>query len=85
MESSPATTSLAVLRLGSGTWQADNADVREDRVIIYGTATDKVLTFTYRVRATTQGEFFMPPVFAEALYEREVQASSKGGSFKVIN
>ena len=79
------TSSSSVMRLGTGSWQAEYADIREDRVIIYGAVTDQVSTFSYRVRATTKGEFFMPPVFAEALYDREVQATSKSGSFKVTD
>jgi alpha-2-macroglobulin len=55
------------------------ADVREDRVVIYASATDSVQTYTYRIRATNLGEFTVPPAFAQSMYERERQARSLPG------
>ena len=52
------------------------ADVREDRVIIYTTASPNMQTFTYRIRATNAGDFTAPPAYAESMYERSKQARS---------
>jgi uncharacterized protein YfaS (alpha-2-macroglobulin family) len=52
------------------------ADVREDRVIIYTTASPNMQTFTYRIRATHAGDFTAPPAYAESMYERSKQARS---------
>ncbi|MDQ6629942.1 MAG: alpha-2-macroglobulin, partial [Pseudomonadota bacterium] len=59
------------------------ADVREDRVVIYASATDSVQTWTYRIRATNLGEFVVPPAWAQSLYERERQARSLAGKVVV--
>jgi alpha-2-macroglobulin len=59
------------------------ADVREDRVVIYASATDSVQTWSYRIRATTLGEFVVPPAWAQSMYERERQARSLAGKVVV--
>ncbi|MBT9458110.1 MAG: alpha-2-macroglobulin [Burkholderiaceae bacterium] len=60
------------------------ADVREDRVVIYSWADDKVQTYTYKIRATNVGEFVVPPAFAQSMYERERQARSLAGRMVVV-
>lgn len=65
--------------LDDSTWQPDFADVREDRVVIYGTATTDVREFTYRIRATSAGTFRVPPAYASAMYRPMVQAEAPGG------
>ncbi|MGP1665461.1 MAG: alpha-2-macroglobulin family protein, partial [Rhodanobacter sp.] len=37
--------------LSTSTWQPEYADIREDRVVIYGTATPDVREFVYRIKA----------------------------------
>ncbi|UPG85900.1 alpha-2-macroglobulin [Luteibacter aegosomatis] len=61
------------------TWKPDYADVREDRVVVYGYADPDVKEFVYRIKATNAGTFVVPPVFAESLYDRGVQAMAPGG------
>ncbi|MBQ4379317.1 MAG: hypothetical protein II821_09000 [Treponema sp.] len=58
------------------TWTADYVDVREDRVVIYGTVTDKVNTFTYKAKAISTGTFTVPPMFAESMYNKDITALS---------
>lgn len=58
------------------TWQADYADVREDRIVVYGTVLDEAREFIYRIKATNAGTFVVPPAYGESMYEREVQARS---------
>lgn len=58
------------------TWQADYADVREDRIVIYGTVLEEAREFIYRIKATNAGSFIVPPAYGESMYEREVQARS---------
>ncbi|HQS59511.1 MAG: hypothetical protein B7Y56_10285 [Gallionellales bacterium 35-53-114] len=57
-------------------WQPDYADVREDRVVIYGSVGSDAQEFVYRIRATNAGTFVVPPAFGESMYERDVQARS---------
>jgi uncharacterized protein YfaS (alpha-2-macroglobulin family) len=71
--------------LSQSTWQPEYADIREDRVVIYGEATPDVREFVYRIRATNAGTFVVPPAYAESMYERTLQARSAGGkSLKVM-
>ncbi|MDR1614294.1 MAG: alpha-2-macroglobulin family protein [Campylobacteraceae bacterium] len=67
------------------TWNADYSDVREDRVIIYGTAYQDMKTFKYQIKSTNEGVYGIPPVFAEAMYDREIQAlSADSGHITVL-
>ena len=50
--------------------------MREDRVVVYASASESVQTWTYRIRATNTGEFIVPPAWAQSMYERERQARS---------
>jgi uncharacterized protein YfaS (alpha-2-macroglobulin family) len=71
--------------LSESTWLPEYADIREDRVVIYGEATPDVRQFVYRIRATNAGTFAIPPAYAESMYERSLQARSAGGaSLKVV-
>ncbi|MCD4689688.1 MAG: alpha-2-macroglobulin family protein, partial [Desulfuromonadaceae bacterium] len=65
-------------------WQADYVDVREDRVIFYGSFDTLVRELTYRVKVTSVGEFVIPPAWAESLYDRAVHASGSVGRIIVM-
>ncbi len=67
---------LSPLAASGSTWSPDYSDIREDRVIIYGSATTEVQTFVYQIKATNTGNFTIPPAYGEAMYDREVQALS---------
>ncbi|WP_300000920.1 MG2 domain-containing protein [uncultured Cedecea sp.] len=58
------------------TWAPDYSDIREDRVVIYGSASTDVQEFIYQIKATNTGSFTIPPAYGEAMYNREVQALS---------
>jgi alpha-2-macroglobulin len=60
-------------------WNIEYADVREDRVVFYGTVTSNFGEIVYRIKATNSGRFIVPPAYAESMYERNVQARSAGG------
>ncbi|MBL8299271.1 MAG: alpha-2-macroglobulin [Rhodanobacteraceae bacterium] len=89
-EGEPATEETAApawrstVGLATSTWAPDYADVRDDRVVIYGTATQSVREFVYRIKATNVGSFVVPPAYAESMYERTVQAQSLGGRISVV-
>jgi uncharacterized protein YfaS (alpha-2-macroglobulin family) len=70
--------------LSSSTWQPEYADIREDRVVIYGTATPDVKEFVYRIKASNAGKFLAPPVFGESMYDRRIQARSPGGAMLTV-
>lgn len=65
------------------TWTIQYADVREDRVVLYGSIGPEVKEFVYRIKATNTGRYFVPPTFGESMYDRTIQARSLGGSLVV--
>ena len=62
----------------SHSWQPEYVDVREDRVVAFGTVGASVREYTYRIKATNKGRYTIPPVFAESMYDRSVQARGVG-------
>lgn len=71
------------IALDRSNFALDYADVRDDRIVIYGYAGRRVSEFVYRIKATNAGRFVVPPAYAESMYERTVQARSLGGSITV--
>jgi uncharacterized protein YfaS (alpha-2-macroglobulin family) len=63
----------------NSTWKPEYADVREDRVVVYGYASSDVQEFIYRIKATNAGSFVIPPAQVESLYDRATQATAPGG------
>ena len=61
----------------------DYADLREDRVILYGAATDQVQEFSYRIKATNAGSFVVPASYGESMYNPSIQARSAAGHLVV--
>lgn len=66
-----------------GAWEPDYAEVREDRVNVYGEADQTAREFVYTVRATAAGSFAVPPAYGEGMYDRTVRAWSAPGRIVV--
>lgn len=66
-----------------GGWTADYVDVREDRVVVYGSFGDRLTEIRYRVKVTSAGNFVLPSAFAGSMYDRSVQARTAPGRFEV--
>jgi uncharacterized protein YfaS (alpha-2-macroglobulin family) len=71
------------VRREHGGWSADYMDIREDRVVVYGSFADRVTEVQYRVKLTSAGLFVMPSAFAGSMYDRSIQARTKPGRFEV--
>ncbi len=83
-EVQPAKKGAFVNRLGNvGGWNVEYADVREERVVLYGSVNASVSEYRYRIRATNVGTFIVPPAYGESMYERDVQARSLPGKIVV--
>ena len=54
-------------------------DVREDRLVLYGTYGPGVTEIRYRVKATSPGQFTAPAAHAQAMYQRSVRGHSAPG------
>jgi len=85
----PATTGAGAGALPIGlpdksNWRAHYADVRDDRLVLYGDATKDAGTFVYRVRATNAGMFQAPPAFAEGMYDRTVTGLGMPGKLEIV-
>jgi uncharacterized protein YfaS (alpha-2-macroglobulin family) len=64
-------------------WQ--QVDIRDDRVTVSAQTLPKgVYEFVYYARATTPGEFFVPPAVVEESYFPEVFGRSDSGRFTVL-
>ena len=64
-------------------WSVDYSDVREDRVITYGTFSDQLTEINYTVKVTAAGTFTVPAAYASSMYDPTVQAHTTGGEFVV--
>ena len=64
-------------------WRADYIDIREDRVVYYGSFDNTVRDLTYKVKLSSAGDFVIPPSYAESMYDRSIRAVSAAGVFKV--
>jgi hypothetical protein len=82
-KTSAAPAQLPIVKAGS-TWSPDYGDVREDRVVLYGSVGNEVLEFVYAIRATNAGSFAVPPLQGESMYDRSVMARSAGGKIRVV-
>jgi len=70
-------------RSSKSNWRIDYMDIREDRVVLYGSAGPEVKEYVYHIKAVNRGQFNVPPIFGESMYDRTVQAQSKGGDIIV--
>jgi uncharacterized protein YfaS (alpha-2-macroglobulin family) len=70
--------------VGDSTWNPIYTDVREDRVVIYGTATPDVQEFIYRIKASSTGKFIVPAAYGESMYDRRIQARAPGGAVLTV-
>ena len=65
---------VAPIGTDASTWQPDFVDIREDRVVLFGSVGDSAQEFVYRIKATNKGKYTIPPAFAESMYDRAVRA-----------
>jgi uncharacterized protein YfaS (alpha-2-macroglobulin family) len=65
------------------TWRPDFADVRDDRVVVYGFIGPDLKEFIYRIKATNAGTFQIPPAYGEGMYDRTIEARRGGGRMTV--
>ena len=60
-------------------------DIRDDRILTYfNLQQGQAKTFTVRLQATYSGDFVMPAIQCEAMYDANVQARTQAGRTKVV-
>ena len=74
------------MKAGVGTVPGtERVDMREDRnLFFFSLQGAKDLKIEYELRATSAGEFVVPPLFAESMYDRGVNGVGLGGRIKVL-
>lgn len=68
---------------GESGWRPDYEDIREDRVLLFGSADGGAGERTYKVKAVSRGRFASPPPYAESMYDRTARALGLAGRFEV--
>ena len=67
-------------------FKPDYIDIRDDRLIFFGTfPRQRERKFYYALRAVTQGEFTLPPIAAEAMYDPTKSAVTGSMSIQVVS
>jgi uncharacterized protein YfaS (alpha-2-macroglobulin family) len=67
----------------SSTPGVDYVDVREDRAVFFVTAPTNALEIDYQIKSDNRGNFIVPPVFAQSMYERNIKGRGIGGKITV--
>jgi uncharacterized repeat protein (TIGR01451 family) len=68
-----------------GWGEFEYTDVREDRLLAFGTVTGSDTEITYRIKATNRGTYAIPPAQAEAMYHLKIRARGVSGTLTVEN
>ncbi len=63
----------------------DYVDIREDRVIFFGSVTSDSKEIVYRIKAINPGKFTVPPISASAMYNPNINAHSAASSITVTD
>ncbi len=67
-------------------FKPDYVDIRDDRMIFFGTfPRQRERKFHYALRAVTRGEFNLPPVSAEAMYDPANSSIASSGKITIID
>jgi uncharacterized protein YfaS (alpha-2-macroglobulin family) len=82
--SGPSGPSLLTIALPGSDFSLDYVDVREDRVVLYGSVGKEMSTFIYKIKATNAGKVVTPAVHAESMYDRSVRARGEPGSLVIV-
>lgn len=64
-------------------WTPQMVDMREDRVIGFGTIPPEPVVWRYKLKAVNSGTFTTPPAYAESMYNRALKARGATGTMTV--
>ncbi|VVC77248.1 hypothetical protein AQUSIP_25750 [Aquicella siphonis] len=65
------------------TQDMDYVDVREDRVIFFTGIGPESREITYRIKATTKGQFTIPPIMGASMYNPGIKSMGEAGKMSV--
>lgn len=66
-----------------GNWTPQYADIREDRVVLYGSIANELGEYQYKIKAISAGVFTVPPIYATDMYQPTLRAHSSAGKISV--
>lgn len=69
----------------SGNWKPQYADIREDRVVLYGSLTKQMAEYQYKIKAISAGAFNVAPVYVSSMYEKTLRAHASAGKINVVD
>ena len=83
----PAGFEIANSSLTPGTRRQgmDYVDVREDRAVFFGSVGTRTQEIAYTIKPTSRGEFTVPPITAESMYDASLQARGLPGKIVVVS
>jgi uncharacterized repeat protein (TIGR01451 family) len=61
------------------------SEIREDRILVYTSLDRTPRTFSYRAQLSVAGEFAVPPITAQDMYNPAINATGAKGTFTVSN
>lgn len=64
-------------------WEPEYIDVQEDRVVFFGALDSGEKYFEFRLKPLNTGTYTVPPVFAEGMYDTEIQYRGLAESIRV--
>ncbi len=65
-------------------WKPDYVDIRDDRVVIFGSTSYDTLFYYTLIRAVTPGTFFLPPTTGFVMYNPDINCRTDAGKFEVL-
>ena len=74
---------LGLITNAQATRRTNVVEHRDDRVLAFSGAFNGPLVFGYQVRAVTPGDFVLPAVSAECMYDPSLRAAKGAGRIKV--
>lgn len=68
----------------NGLWVPEYMDIKDDRFMVFGKLERSAsVRVVYAIRAVTAGEFTVPPVSAEAMYDPRIWARASGQTIRI--
>lgn len=60
-------------------------DIREDRVIFFGGISPDAVEIVYRIKAINVGNYIVPPIYANSMYNPAIGANSVADQFHIVS
>lgn len=71
------------LPVSGASWSPEHIEIQEDRVIFFGDIGSEPKRFAFALKPLTKGRYQVPPLFAEGMYDPEVQYRGVSGTIEV--